>query len=46
MSVWDVYFCSIVGITMHPGYNKPETHKPSIEECAAIADQMLKEREK
>ncbi len=41
---WDMYFAGLVSMTLHPGFNKPNTPKPTIEECAEIADEMLKYR--
>lgn len=46
MEVWDLYFASLVSFTAHPGYLREGTHKPTIEECAAMADAMVDERNK
>lgn len=45
VSVWDVYFCGLVSMTLHPGFNKPDTPNLTVEECAKLADAMLEERE-
>ena len=46
IEVWDLYFASIVGFTAHPGYEREGTKKPTVAEAAAIADQMMAERNK
>jgi len=46
MEVWDLYFAAIVGMAIHPGFNRDNATKLSISECANLADDMLKEREK
>ncbi len=46
VSIWDVYFCGLVSMTLHPGFNKPDTVRPTIQELAGVADLMLSEREK
>ena len=46
---WDLYFAGIVGWTLHPGYLRENAERPNLEECAKLADEMLKikqEREK
>lgn len=41
---WDIFFGALVAMTIHPGFNKPNTPKPTLEELAELADQMLKYR--
>jgi len=41
---WDIYFAGLVAMTIHPGFNKPNTPKPTLEDLAEMADQMLKYR--
>ncbi len=46
MEVFDLYFASVVSWTLHPGYNKPDTPKPSLAELRELVEAMLEEREK
>ena len=46
MTVWDVYFAGLVSMTIHPGFNREGTEKPTLEECADMADKMMLERDK
>jgi hypothetical protein len=41
IAAWDIYFAEIVGWTYHPGYFRENATKPSLVECAHIADEML-----
>lgn len=41
---WDVYFASLAGWLLHPGYQRPGTAIPTIEDVAELADQMMEER--
>ncbi len=44
LTTWDIYFAGLVAMTLHPGFQRPDVKKPSIFECANIADEMLKEK--
>lgn len=41
MSDWDLYFTTVVGWQMHPGYLREGAKPLSLSECAAVADEML-----
>lgn len=43
---WDTYFAGLVSISHHPGTSRDNAVKRSLPECAALADQMLMERDK
>ena len=43
-AAWDVYFAEVTGWTFHPGYYRENATKPTLTECAHIADQMLDAR--
>ena len=38
---WDMYFSSLAGWSMHPGYYRENATKPTLQECAHIADEMV-----
>ncbi len=46
VGVWDMYFCGLVSMTIHPGFNQPGTPTFTLTELAKIADQMIEERQK
>lgn len=43
-AAWDSYFAEVTGWTHHPGYYRENATKPTLAECAKIADEMLAER--
>jgi hypothetical protein len=45
MEVWDLYFCQVVGMNLHPGTSREGAKHLSLEECADLVDEMLRIRE-
>jgi hypothetical protein len=43
---WDTYYAGLMSISLHPGTTRDNAVRRSEEECAAIADKMLAERDK
>lgn len=46
MTKWDLYFSTIVGWSLHPGYTREGTKRITIEEAATMATKMVEEAEK
>lgn len=42
---FDLYFSGLVTMSLHPGYLKYETDRPTTKQCAELALQMLEEKQ-
>jgi len=43
MDMWDFFFASLVGWSLHPGYLRKDSKAPTIPEMALMADKMVEE---
>ena len=41
MDKFDLFFCTLAGWTLHPGYQRPGTSLPTLDEIALLAEQMV-----
>lgn len=44
INVFDLYYGTLVGMAMHPGFNRDNVVQPNLEECAEIAQKMVEIR--
>ncbi len=45
IQIWDIYFATLAGWTLHPGYQKPGTTAPDLIHCAELANKMMEIRQ-
>jgi len=41
IDIFDIYFATLAGWTLHPGYNRENTEKLTLIDCAIMAGQMI-----
>jgi hypothetical protein len=46
LGVFDIYFATLVGMAMHPGYSRDNVTQPTLEDCAEKAQAMIAIRHK
>ena len=46
LGVYDIYFATLVGMAIHPGYSKDNVTQPSLQDCSDKAIEMMEIREK
>lgn len=45
-TTWDIYFASLVAMTLHPGAGRGDHYQLSLTDCAQLADQMMEIRKR